>query len=71
MVLLPKELQRHTGTFQLLVDILVIWLVIQGFQGMPVWIEHAVNRIPVHLGDVLVGYPHPVSDVKYITDRIF
>ena len=70
LVFLPKELQRHARTFQFLMDILVIRLVIQVFQGKLVRIKLAVNRILIHLGDVLIGYPHPVSDVEHITDRV-
>ena len=64
LVFLPKELQRHARTFQFLMDILVIRLVIQAFQGKLVRIKLAVNRILIHLGDVLIGYAHPVSDVE-------
>ena len=34
LVFLPKELQRHARTFQFLMDILVIRLVIQAVQGL-------------------------------------
>ena len=51
-------------------DILVIRLVIQVFQDKLVRIKLAVNRILIHLGDVLIRYAHPVSDVEHITDRV-
>ena len=70
LVFLPKKLQRHARTFQFLMDILVIRLVIQAFQGKLVRIKLAVNRILIHLGDVLIGYAHPVSYVEHITDGV-
>ena len=70
LVFLPKELQRHARTFQFLMDIFVIRFVIQVFQGKLVRIKLAVNRILIHLCDVLIGYAHPISDVEHITDRV-
>ena len=70
LVFLPEELQGDTHPFQFLMHISVIGSGIHGFLYELVRIEHAVNRVFIHVSDIFVGDAMFICFVKYITNRV-
>ena len=67
LVLLPKEFERYTGLFQLIVDVCVVWIPVHSLGCMLVRIKHAIDRIFIKTADIRKGDTFLISDPEDVT----